>query len=607
MVNKLNSTSSCISSLLDTTSLKKDLFIKNEEMPYTNHKKLKLLHHTEKELYYANHVGHQVKAYKEDMDSWYTSRIVDYSPTLVFIHYEGWPPDQADWIPFNYVQLTSQTTNYGPSGRESKQSWEDYRTFYYSSSGKQARSHTGLVSDRRMILHTCPCQSREITHPERPDRITSIFKALHSRRLLRYFKRIRAREVTPDELLRVHTFSHVRNYFPLLSQSSEKPIKITSIAAILNHSPPPSPKSMTFGVGGGKVIKIEKQNKQCHLFTPPDLLYKMSCGELGIAVDTTYHPLYSRVSAKISAGGLIELVDAIVREEIKNGFALIRPPGHHAEDDAAMGYCFYNNVAVAASNTLDKYPSKIKRIMIIDWDIHHGNGTQKIFYDNPDVLYVSIHRWEHGKFYPFSGAPDECGQLDGLGYNVNIALNESKEKSKPMGDTEFLAAFYHLIIPIAKQFKPDMIFVSAGYDAAEGHPENIGGYKVTARGYATMTKMVCDLADELCEGRLVLTLEGGYELQSLANCATSSIIQLLSDHEDQIEYKHSLHAIKPNLGAIESFKTIVDIQKKHWNLPDQLSSPQCKFQLPVEWKIIDNITNRPKRDKSMKSGVVEGY
>lgn len=198
-------------------------------------------------------------------------------------------------------------------------------------------------------------------------------------RLLRYFRRIHAREVTSNELLRVHTFSHVRNYYPLLSNSNtaqeQKPIKITSIAALLNHSPPSSPilKPTSYGGGGGgPILKIEshlqyQQASPSPLFNPPELLYQMDCGQLGISVDTTYHPEHSRTAAKVSAGGLIELADTIVRGELKNGFALIRPPGHHAESDTAMGYCFYNNVAVAVSAIMDKYPAKIKKILIIDW------------------------------------------------------------------------------------------------------------------------------------------------------------------------------------------------------------------------------------------------
>lgn len=210
-------------------------------------------------------------------------------------------------------------------------------------------------------------------------------------RLLRHFRRIHTREVTSNELLRVHTFSHVRNYYPLLSSKTDKkPIKITSIAALLNDdddSPPTSPTATaaaikyephssvatSYGVAGRgdtKVIKVEQPfdtRFPSSDFSPPDLLYKMSCDELGIAVDTTYHPLYSRTAAKLSAGGLIELSDAIVKGELKNGFALIRPPGHHAENDAAMGYCFYNNVAVAVSAIMHKHPDKIKKVLIIDW------------------------------------------------------------------------------------------------------------------------------------------------------------------------------------------------------------------------------------------------
>lgn len=613
--------------------IKRDMMEKDSELQIT--KRLKTLHCDpntsmikNNEMHYASCVGDQVIVYKQEQQDYYYGRIVDLAPNLIFIHYEGWPPDQASWISYYLVdpKREASTVKYGPRGKESKASWQDYKTFYYSTSGIECRKNTGLVSDARMMLHQCPCHSKEVIHPERPDRISYILDSLHSKRLLRHFRRIHTREVTSNELLRVHTFSHVRNYYPLLSSNKDKkPIKITSIAALLNDdSPPASPiikhephsssVATSYGVAGGgdtKVIKVEPPSDTrfpLSDFSPPDLLYKMSCDELGIAVDTTYHPMYSRTAAKLSAGGLIELSDSIVKGELKNGFALIRPPGHHAENDAAMGYCFYNNVAVAVSTIMHKHPDKIKKVLIIDWDIHHGNGTQKIFYDNPNVLYISVHRWEHGKFYPFSGAPDECGQSEGLGYNVNIAFNESKEKPKSMGDTEFVAAFYHLLIPIARQFDPDMIFVSAGFDAAEGHPENIGGYCVTPKGFSLMTKIVCDLAKELCEDRLVLSLEGGYELQSLANSATASIIQLLSNNTI---YKHSLNGIKPNLGAIESFRTIVDIQKKYWNLlPTQ---PNFKFQLPSDWKARDSISTRPKRDKRRPSTstssttAVEGY
>ncbi|GAN10355.1 hypothetical protein MAM1_0346d09894 [Mucor ambiguus] len=588
---------------------------KSELIEFKDTKKFKTMHshHDAFENKYGKCTlmidGDQVIAYKQEQEAYYYARIVDLAPTCILVHYEGWPPDQASWISYNGVVADCDTVSFGPKGKESKLSWADFKKFYYSVAGVESRKNTGLVTDTQMNLHNCPCESERMIHPERPERLTSIFDSLHAKRLLRYFRRIHAREVTSNELLRVHTFSHVRNYYPLLSNNTA-PIKITSIAALLNYSLPSSPilKPTSYGAGG-PILKIEphlqhQQASPSTLFNPPELLSQMDCGQLGISVDTTYHPEHSRTAAKISAGGLIELADTIVRGELKNGFALIRPPGHHAESDTAMGYCFYNNVAVAVSAIMEKYSAKIKKTLIIDWDIHHGNGTQKIFYDNPNVLYISVHRWEHGKFYPFTGAPDECGQAEGLGFNINIALNECKDKPKAMGDTEFIAAFYHLLIPIARQFEPDMIFVSAGFDAAEGHPENLGGYNVTPKGFSLMTKIVCDLASELCNDRLILSLEGGYELESLANSATASMAQLLSN---DTSFKHSLNGIKPNLGAIESFRTIVEIQKKYWPcLPTQSN---FKFQLPYDWKAKDSIMNRPKRDVKKPSStlIIEGY
>ncbi|KAI8379904.1 hypothetical protein EDC96DRAFT_540086 [Choanephora cucurbitarum] len=615
-------------------------------------------------------IGEQVEAIKwrDDAKEWYCARVVEIlndinDEFLIFVHYEGWPPDEADWVSPTLIRSVKSLSRlqYGPKGPESHQSWKGYADFYESKQGEQARCHTGLVQDRRMSLHCCPCHSRETVHPERPDRIKSILQTFHSNRMLRFFKRIHAREVTSEELLKVHTFSHVRNYYPLDEQEIEikqeplsEPLKVTSIAALLNPAPscynttlPPLPSPSPImttrsvrtrssqsspmvmrGVGGGVIVQadqdhIKRQHRRFssaaatadasqtnpHPNAPPGLVCKMTCGELGISVDTTFHPLYSSLSARVSAGALLALVDPVVRGSIRNGFALIRPPGHHAEDDVAMGYCFYNNVAVAVADVLEKYPSLIRKILIIDC---HGNGTQRIFYDNPNVLYISIHRWDNGQFYPFTGAPDECGEGAGVGSNVNIAFNASGDKPKPMGDTEFVAAFYHFVLPIARQFHPDMIFVSAGFDAAEGHPENLGGYKVTSRGYAIMTKMVKNLAEEVCDGRLILTLEGGYELQSLSATCAASIVQLFEDDtlpEQQItSFKHTLNAVKPNAGAVESFKEIALTQQKYWQFPDAMLSPNFRFSLPSDWRATDSISTRPRRDKKpIKIPAVESY
>ena len=160
----------------------------------------------------------------------------------------------------------------------------------------------------------------------------------------------------------------------------------------------------------------------------------------------------------------------MARGDLKNGFALVRPPGHHAEFEEAMGFCYFNNIAIAAKQLIAN--KLANRILIVDWAIHHGNGTQHAFYDNPNVLYISLHRHDHGNFYPGTGSPIECGNGAGLGYNINIAW--AGGLTQPMGDAEYLAAFRAIVLPIGHSFDPDIILVSAGFDAAIGHPHPIG-------------------------------------------------------------------------------------------------------------------------------------
>ncbi|KAI8646771.1 hypothetical protein BD408DRAFT_336197, partial [Parasitella parasitica] len=568
-------------------------------------------------------IGDQVEVRKwtHDTREWYGARIVEIArdhndEALVFVHYEGWPLEDADWISPTLIRAPKSVKKlqFGATGPESSKSWSDYANFYNSKAGEMARRNTGIVQDRRMDLHCCPCHSREIIHPERPDRIGSILQAFHTNRMLRYFKRIHAREITTQELLRAHTFSHVRNYYPIyedtLVKKEKNPLKITSIAALLNPEPPKNPRVQQLstdkalrGVDGGIIIKADQDhiNRQHRRFStaaaltdasqsnpqptePPTLVCEMACGELGISVDTTFHPLYSSLAAKIAAGALLSLVEPIVQGQLRNGFALIRPPGHHAEDDLAMGYCIYNNIAIAAADTLEKYASTISKVVIIDC---HGNGTQKIFYDNPNVLYISVHRWENGKFYPFSGAPDECGEYQGIGKNVNIAFTEHDRK-------------------------PNIIFVSAGFDAAEGHPKNLGGYNVTPRGYALLTKMVKDLAEDLCHGRLVLTLEGGYELQPLASSCAASVAQLLlpGTLPDQqiVSFLESLDNTRPNRDAIGTFQSVLAQQKKYWRFPDDMFDSEFTFSLPDDWRASVGMATRPRRDKkTVKIPLVDGY
>ena len=170
-------------------------------------------------------------------------------------------------------------------------------------------------------------------------------------------------------------------------------------------------------------------------------------------------------SALLAAGNVIQVIDAVCNEEAQRGVAIVRPPGHHAEIDEACGFCFFNNAAIAAKYACQAH--ELKRVLILDWDVHHGNGIQNIFYNSSNVLYISLHRYDHGTFFP--GRPDAnvdyVGSEQGEGYNVNIPWNGSG-----MGDTEYALAFFNVVLPIAYEYNPDLVLVSAGFDAARGDP-----------------------------------------------------------------------------------------------------------------------------------------
>lgn len=228
---------------------------------------------------------------------------------------------------------------------------------------------------------------------------------------------------------------------------------------------------------------------------------------------------HSAYAARLSCGGAIEMCDAIASGRIRNGFAVIRPPGHHAEPHKSMGFCFFNNVAVA-TRIIQQRHQNIKKILILDWDVHHGNGTQRAFEDDADVLYISLHRYdEDGSFYPGStyGNYDSAGTGPGLGRSVNVPW-----PVHGMGDADYLYAFHHLVMPIAQEFAPDFVIVSAGFDAAEGDP--IGLNRVSPGGFAQMTHLLTSL----CDGKVAVVLEGGYNPDAVANSAVAVTDVLLS-------------------------------------------------------------------------------
>ena len=208
-------------------------------------------------------------------------------------------------------------------------------------------------------------------------------------------------------------------------------------------------------------------------------------------------------AALYAAGGVLDAISQVVQKKIDNAFALIRPPGHHAEKSRAMGYCLFNHVAVGAA--FARKILKLDRVLIIDWDIHHGNGTQHAFERDPNVLFFSIH--QRGLF-PGTGSFTHTGLGEGEGYTINLPI------PKGYGDAEYVSIFERLLLPVAEQFAPELILVSAGFDT---HKDDfMGGMHMTASGYAGMTASIKKIADKVCNGKIIMSLEGGYHPDALS-------------------------------------------------------------------------------------------
>lgn len=209
-------------------------------------------------------------------------------------------------------------------------------------------------------------------------------------------------------------------------------------------------------------------------------------------------------AALYGAGAVCQAVDALMAGEDTRAFALTRPPGHHAERDVAMGFCFFNNIAIAAQHAVEAHG--LRRVMILDWDVHHGNGTQRAFYERADVLTIDLH--EDGLWPEQSGLLEEVGQGAGEGFMVNVPMRRGQ------GDGAYLAAFEQIIEPIAKQYAPELILVSAGFDAHARDP--LAHMMLSAEGYAAMAERVLRLAEASAGGRVLFVLEGGYDLEGVS-------------------------------------------------------------------------------------------
>jgi acetoin utilization deacetylase AcuC-like enzyme len=235
----------------------------------------------------------------------------------------------------------------------------------------------------------------------------------------------------------------------------------------------------------------------------------------------TYMTSDSWAAAALAAGAVIQATEAVVRGEVSNAFALVRPPGHHATPTRSMGFCLINNVAVAAQYAREQLG--IERVAIIDWDTHHGNGTQDIFYDDAHVLYCSTHTWP---LFPGTGDWREMGEGSGLGLTLNVPLPYY------LDDEGYNQAYDQLIIPAVRHFRPEIILVSAGYDAHWSDP--LAPMNATVAGFASIARKVYNLAADVCSGRLVCALEGGYNLQALAACVLATL-RVLQGRADLVE------------------------------------------------------------------------
>ncbi|CAJ1051609.1 histone deacetylase 7-like isoform X1 [Xyrichtys novacula] len=379
------------------------------------------------------------------------------------------------------------------------------------------RYTTGLVYDAQMQKHQCTCGDNS-RHPEHAGRVQSIWSRLLERGLRNQCERVRSRKATLEELQSVHSEKHV----------------------------------LLFGTNPLNRLKLD--NRKLIGILSQQMFVMLPCGGVGVDIDTVWNELHTSAASRIAAGCVTDLALKVAQGELKNGFAVVRPPGHHASHSSPLGFCFFNSVAIAAKQLQHKL--NVSKILIVDWDIHHGNGTQEAFYNDPSVLYISLHRFDDGNFFPGSGHPSEVGAGAGEGFNVNVGWTGGL--NPPMGDAEYLAAFRAVVMPIAHEFSPDVVLVSAGFDAVEGHSSSLGGYKVTAKCFGFLTRQLMSLAG----GRVVLALEGGHDLKAICDASEACVSALLGMEVEPLS--QSVLDQKPCENAVKTLQRVIQVQGEYW-------------------------------------------
>ena len=327
-------------------------------------------------------------------------------------------------------------------------------------------------------------------HPESPKRLESIYKMLESPEMAGKFVEVKPRFALDEELEMIHK----RSYVKMIAQSAGKD----------------------------------------HTYLDPD----------------TEASAESYDVAKLAVGGFLNAVDGIVKGELRNAFAFVRPPGHHAEADRAAGFCIFNNVAIGAMHAIRQHG--MKRVLIVDWDLHHGNGTQHSFYEDPRVLYFSTHQYP---YYPGTGGLQEIGRGDGLGYTVNVPLRAGP------GDAEYLRIFRRVLQPLAFDYMPEIVLLSAGFDIYFRDP--LGGMKVTPSGFGMLARVLMDIADECCGGKFAAVLEGGYHLGGLTE-GIKVVLDEMSSATRVTEADLRRHESEADASINRTIESVIGQIKPYW-------------------------------------------
>ena len=452
----------------------------------------------------------------------------------------------------NILELSEEDLKIMESMKKKDEDMEWLEDNFLKMNINQVKNEVGYCFDERMLLH----KDYLNCHVERPERAMAIYMQLEKKKLTEKMKRINVSEIEQEILLKIHPAEYI-----------------------------------------DKVAKLADEE------------FKNKSGTR-LCYDTADN-YYTYFSALLSAGGLINCCNELLKGSISSGFAIIRPPGHHAYGSECFGFCFFNNVAIAAKHLIGKTMSSgkvVSKVAIVDWDVHHGNGTQDLLYEDDQVLFISLHRFDKGQFYPFRKDANykEVGKNKGEGFNINIPWNtlnriQKSSENLTVNDEEYIAAFELIIKPILEEYNADIILVSSGFDAAEN--DQLGGLNLSPFAYYYMTKSLLSI-----NKHVLVALEGGYNLDSLARCGEGIVLALLNETPRSLEilnkdYKYFIdhlksledykeHYLYPKVCYLEDLLTYRKHFSNYWkSLKDQLPEFIIKRLFPVSNKHNDSNQN----------------